>query len=167
MRRSLHVKLTLIMMLLILSLMTVVGSFLINSVMGFYIDDFYSQIATAFGQENVDFVRALQTPTEGETDGAAMIDQVLEAYSGSLGVDSRNRNYYVLDGVTAAYLAGSLPQAPEHGVVITPISKPLCWAKPEIRAIPPPTTWMPPFPSPGERPGTSCTFWTTARLSAA
>ena len=47
MRRSLHVKLTLIMMLLILSLMTVVGSFLINSVMGFYIDDFYSQIATA------------------------------------------------------------------------------------------------------------------------
>ncbi len=49
-----------------------------------------------------------------------MIDQVLEAYSGSLGVDSRNRNYYVLDGVTAAYLAGSLPQAPEHGVVITP-----------------------------------------------
>ena len=120
MRRSLHVKLTLIMMLLILSLMTVVGSFLINSVMGFYIDDFYSQIATAFGQENVDFVRALQTPTEGETDGAAMIDQVLEAYSGSLGVDSRNRNYYVLDGVTAAYLAGSLPQAPEHGVVITP-----------------------------------------------
>ena len=162
MRRSLHVKLTLIMMLLILSLMTVVGSFLINSVMGFYIDDFYSQIATAFGQENVDFVRALQTPTEGETDGAAMIDQVLEAYSGSLGVDSRNRTYYVLDGVTVRF-----PRLRNTGSLSPPISKPLCWAKPEIRAIPPPTTWMPPFPSPGERPGTSCTFWTTARLSAA
>ena len=120
MRRSLHLKLTLIMMLLIVSLMTVVGSFLINSVMGFYIDDFYSQIAAAFSQDNADFVRALQTPTEGETDGAAMIDQVLEAYSGSLGVDGRDRNYYVLDGVTAEYLAGSLPQAPENGVAITP-----------------------------------------------
>ena len=120
MRRSLHLKLTLIMMLLIVSLMTVVGSFLINSVMGFYIDDFYSQIAAAFGQDNADFVRALQTPTEGESDGAAMIDQVLEAYSGTLGVDGRNRNYYVLDGVTAQYLAGSLPQPPENGVAITP-----------------------------------------------
>jgi two-component system sensor histidine kinase VicK len=118
-RRGLHIKTMLIMFLLIVSLMTVVGSFLINSVIGFYIDDFYSQIATAFGQENVDFVRDLQTPTDNETDGAAAINDLLELYMGTLGVDRRNRNYYVLDGTTAEYLAGSA-QEPENGIVITP-----------------------------------------------
>lgn len=119
MRRGLHIKMMLIMVLLILSLMTVVGSFLINSVMGFYIDDFYSQIASAFGQENADFVFDLQTPTENEEDGAAAIDDLLQAFMGNLGVDRRNRNYYVLDGVTAAYLAGSAVE-PEYGLTITP-----------------------------------------------
>ncbi len=119
MRRGLHVKLMLIMVLLILSLMAVVGSFLVNSVMGFYINDFYSQIAAAFGQENADFVRELQTPAQGETDGAARIDELLRVFAGSLGVDSRNRNYYVLDGVTGKYLAGSARE-PENGIVITP-----------------------------------------------
>ncbi len=119
MRRGLHVKLMLIMVLLILSLMAVVGSFLINSVIGFYIEDFYGQIAYAFGQDNADFVRDLQTPAEGETDGATRIDEILRAFAGTLGVDSRNRNYYVLDGVTGEYLAGSAAR-PESGVTITP-----------------------------------------------
>jgi len=109
----------LIMVLLILSLMTVVGAFLVNSVMGFYIKDFYSQIAAAFGQENAEFVRELQTPAEGEEDGAERIDELLRAFAGTLGVDSRNRNYYVLDGVTGAYLAGSAAP-PENGMTITP-----------------------------------------------
>ena len=38
--RSLHMKLVLIMTLLIVSLMTVVGAFLINSVVSYYIHDF-------------------------------------------------------------------------------------------------------------------------------
>ena len=42
--RSLHMKLVLIMVLLILSLMTVVGAFLMNSVVRFYLDDFYVQM---------------------------------------------------------------------------------------------------------------------------
>ena len=41
MLRSLHMKLVMLMVLLILSLMTVVGAFLINSVVAFYIQDFY------------------------------------------------------------------------------------------------------------------------------
>ena len=40
MLRSLHMKLVMLMVLLILSLMTVVGAFLINSVVAFYIQDF-------------------------------------------------------------------------------------------------------------------------------
>ena len=119
MRRSLHRKLVLIMVLLIVSLMTVVGAFLMNSVTGFYINDFYSQIATAFGQENVDFVRDLETPAEGETDGGAKLGEVLSAYMGVLGVDGRNRNYYVLDGITGRYLTGSVEE-PEGGVAVTP-----------------------------------------------
>ena len=119
MRRSLHLKLVLIMVLLIISLMTVVGAFLMNSVTGYYINDFYTQMADAFGQENVDFVRDLQTATEGETDGAAMIDEVLAAYRGVLGVDGRNRNYYVLDGVAGRYLSGS-SEEPENGLTMTP-----------------------------------------------
>ena len=59
MRRNLHIKLVLIMVLLIVSLMVVVGAFLMNSVTGYYIDEFYSQIADAFGPDNVDFVRDL------------------------------------------------------------------------------------------------------------
>ena len=119
MRRGLHMKLVLIMVLLIVSLMTVVGAFLMNSVTGYYINEFYGQVADAFGEDNTDFLQDLQVPTEGETDGAAMLDEVLSAYVGVLGVDGRNRNYYVLDGVTGRYLAGSAEE-PEGGLAITP-----------------------------------------------
>ena len=112
-------KLVLIMVLLIVSLMTVVGAFLMNSVTGYYINEFYGQVADAFGEDNTDFLRDLQVPTEGETDGAAMLDEVLSAYVGVLGVDGRNRNYYVLDGETGRYLAGSAEE-PEGGLEITP-----------------------------------------------
>ena len=42
--RSLHMKLTLILLLLITSLMAVVGAFLTTSVTSFYIDSFYQLI---------------------------------------------------------------------------------------------------------------------------
>ena len=45
---SVHMKLVMIMVLLIVCLMTVVGAFLINSVSAFYLEDFYSQIAQVF-----------------------------------------------------------------------------------------------------------------------
>ena len=125
MRRTLHLKLVLILVLLIVSLMVVVGAFLMNSVTGYYIKDFYSQTAAAFGQDNADFVRDLQTAREDEADGAAMVKEVLSAYEGVLGVDRRHRNFYVLDGTTGRYLAGSTPE-PEGGVSVTPnISKAL------------------------------------------
>ncbi len=119
MRHGLYTKMVLIMALLIISLMTVVGSFLINSVINFYIEDFYSQIASAFGQENASFVQDLQTPSEGEEDGSAAINELLQLYIGTLGIDQRNRNYYILDGTTGTYLAGSA-QEPENGITITP-----------------------------------------------
>ena len=48
MLRSLHMKLVMIMALLILSLMLVVGAFLINSVSAFYLEDFYGQMSDVF-----------------------------------------------------------------------------------------------------------------------
>ena len=102
--RSLHMKLVLIMTLLIVSLMTVVGAFLTNSVSRYYMDDFYSQMETVFS--DVEFARDLTTPAEGEEDGVAALQQVLQSYMGALGVDTRNRNYYILDS-TGTFLAGS------------------------------------------------------------
>ena len=46
--RSLHMKLMLIMTLLIISIMTVVGAVLVNSVSGFYLEQFYSQMPPNF-----------------------------------------------------------------------------------------------------------------------
>lgn len=103
--RSLHMKLVLIMMLLIVSLMTVVGAFLTNSVSRFYMDDFYSQMDTVFS--DVEFARNLVTPEEEEENGVAALQRVMQSYMGALGVDSRNRNYYILDGKTGEFLTGS------------------------------------------------------------
>ena len=58
MRRNLHIKLVLIMVLLIVSLMVVVGAFLMNSVTGYYINDFTSRSPT---------LSARTTPTSSET----------------------------------------------------------------------------------------------------
>jgi len=96
MLRSLHMKLVMIMVLLILSLMMVVGSFLINSVTAFYLEDFYTQMSEVF--QDADLAADLTTPAEGEEDGAEKIAQVLNAYAGELGVDGRSRKLYILDG---------------------------------------------------------------------
>ena len=49
--RSLHMKLVLILLLLITSLMTVVGAFLMTSITDFYIDEFYQQMANLLPSE--------------------------------------------------------------------------------------------------------------------
>ena len=103
--RSLHMKLVLIMVLLIVSLMTVIGAFLINSVSSFYLNDFYTQMQEVFADP--DLYYDMTTPAEEETDGTESLKRVMDAYVGVMGVDGRNRNYYILDGVTGKYLAGS------------------------------------------------------------
>ncbi len=104
--RSLHMKLMLIMTLLIISLMTVVGAFLVNSVSGFYLNQFYDQMQSVF-QNDVEFVQDLQNAAEDEEDGAEQIGQMLRTYTGNLGVDGQTRNYYVLDAATSACLTSS------------------------------------------------------------
>ena len=102
--RSLHMKLVMILVLLITSLMTVVGAFLMTSVTNFYIDNFYTQMNAAFSDPA--FYTALQTEAAQE-DGAQRLQSLVELYAGTLGIDSRNRTYCILDAESGAYLAGS------------------------------------------------------------
>lgn len=102
--RSLHMKLVMILVLLITSLMAVVGAFLLTSVTNFYIDNFYTQMNAAFS--DAAFYDSLRTEAAQE-DGAQRLQSLLELYAGTLGIDSRNRNYYILDADTGAFLAGS------------------------------------------------------------
>ena len=99
-------KLTLILLLLIISLMSVVAGFLTTSVSSFYINTFYQQMDGAFGVERREFVATLRSEAANEN-GAELIQSVLEANAGLLGIDYRTRNYFVLDGVSGEYLTGS------------------------------------------------------------
>ena len=105
MLRSLHMKLVLIMILLVVCLMTIAGAFLTSSINQFYLNEFYSQMSGVF--QDAELVRDLTVQTEGEEDGGLAMEQVLKAYMGALGVDGRNRNYFVLSGGDLRYLAGS------------------------------------------------------------
>ncbi|MDY3282269.1 MAG: ATP-binding protein [Dysosmobacter sp.] len=95
--RSLHMKLTMILLLLILSLMAVVGAFLTTSVSSFYINTFYQQMDDVFGEGNPDFYPSLCREAAQEN-GPELIQDMLAANAGLLGIDYRTRNYYVLDG---------------------------------------------------------------------
>ena len=104
--RSLHMKLMLILLLLITSLMAVVGAFLTTSVSSFYIDTFYQQVNDVFGEDNGDFIATLRSDA-ALPDGAEQIRLLVDTRAGELGIDYRTRNYFVLDGETGDFLAGS------------------------------------------------------------
>ena len=112
--RSLHMKLMLIMVLLIVLLMTVVGAFLINSVSNYYTQDFYAQMSEAF--QDQDFWSDLNTPLQDEEDSVASLVQILDNYYSVLGVDNRSRKYYILDGSDGRFLASSDRQDTGQGL---------------------------------------------------
>ena len=111
--RSLHMKLVLIMLLLITSLMTVVGAFMMTSITGFYIDEFYQQVEGVFGDSdpaNAAFVNSLRREA-AQADGALKLQEMVEAKAGDLGLNSSTRKYYILDGRTGTFITGSDDQA--------------------------------------------------------
>ena len=92
------------MLLLILSLMAVVGAFLMNEIRAFYLDDFYRQMKSVF--ENPELAELLYSASEDSSASSRMAD-IIKTYSGQLGIDSSSRNYYILNGETGAVLIGS------------------------------------------------------------
>lgn len=114
--RSLHLNLAMIMVLLIVSLMAVVGAFLINSTVRFYINDFYNQINRVTGENSLlssviqaegsnetapkTYDPSLTASVEDTYNPVKLLYDALVSYMGQLGVDCVNRNFYLLDGKT-------------------------------------------------------------------
>ncbi len=99
--RSLRMKLVFIMVLLIVALMTVVGSFLINGVGSFYIEEFYIQMEQTFSEE---FILQMRQ-TAAQNNAPERLKEQLMAQA-DLGIDISGRNVYVLDR-SGQVLAGS------------------------------------------------------------
>ena len=123
--RSLHMKLVLIMLLLITSLMTIVGAFLMTNITGFYIEEFYQQVERVFGDSspsNSDFVATLRLAAsqDDEMEAARQVQDMIEAKAGDLGLNFTTRNYYILEGHTGRYLAGSDDKAGFDRMQTTP-----------------------------------------------
>ena len=78
--RSLHMKLVLILVLMIVSVMAVAGTFLINSVSTFYIDSFYEDMQNVFNQTDV--MQSLENAAQA---GTTDIQTVVDSYEGQLG----------------------------------------------------------------------------------
>jgi len=102
--RSLHMKLVLILVLLIMSVMIVVGTMLISRVTTFYLDEFRTQMEAVFTQR---LISELEISAAGEPDDdtAERLRDIVNAYAGPLGIGS-NRNFYILDA-SGRYLTGS------------------------------------------------------------
>ncbi len=101
--RTVHIKLVGIFILLIVSLMTVVGSFLMLQVTRFYLNQFSTAMSQAFSQP--EFVSSLREATNsGDTN---QLKERLRAYSGLLGIDLSQRHYYILDSKSGAVITGS------------------------------------------------------------
>lgn len=101
--RSLHMKLVLIMVLIMISVMAVVGTFLVNSVTTYNIDTFLSQMTMVFTPE---FISKLEDIEAGAEQPAEELSAVMSAYAGALGIDE-SRSFYILDARSGEYLDGS------------------------------------------------------------
>ncbi|MBR4211290.1 MAG: HAMP domain-containing protein, partial [Oscillibacter sp.] len=104
--RSLRMKLTMIMLMLMGSQMAIVGTFLTTGVSSFYMNNFYRQLDSVFGLDQREFVSDLRNAADDDN-GAESLREMLDANAGPLGIDYHTRNYFVLDGETGAWLAGS------------------------------------------------------------
>ncbi len=100
--RSLHMKLVLILVLMIVSVMAVVGTFLINSVNTFYLDNFYEQMQSVFTGDTI-----LSLEEAAAESGADGLITIIDAHRSRLGIDDY-RNYYILDN-QGRVLDGSNP----------------------------------------------------------
>ncbi len=101
--KKLHMKLVVILLLLIISLMAVVGVFLITSVANFYKSEFGRQMTEAFS-ENVQFVQDLTTAAQGDN-AVAQLSGAVKARSALLGIDGRQRFFYILNGENGEVLS--------------------------------------------------------------
>lgn len=106
MSKSLRIKLAFILLLIIILLMTVVLAFLVRGVQDFYTDQFFNQMQSVVMHSEL---VPLLTNAAGEEESVAAMAATLAPFSGLLGIDGMNRNYYILDGATGVVLETSNP----------------------------------------------------------
>ncbi len=104
MKESLRRKWTATLMMLVLCVLCIVGVFLLSATVNYYINQFRSQVGTVF---TTDLLQEMNTEATGDPNTAATaLSEMVEAYSGALGIGS-GREYYILDGETGECLATS------------------------------------------------------------
>lgn len=101
--KSIQWKIIAIFLLLTLSVMIVVGTFLLQNISAYYHDDFATTIAAQAFTPSVS--KELDNAASGENP-LEDITKILNVYSVRMMLDSY-RNYYVLDAASGAVLAGS------------------------------------------------------------
>lgn len=111
MLKSLQMKLVLILMLLVMAVMAVVGTFLINSVTAYNISEFQQQMVEFVDGQGAELdAKAAEygAPAGGgaaqktKADVAKDIRDMMKSYTGALGLND-NRNFYVIDGENGAF----------------------------------------------------------------
>ena len=112
--KSIQWKIITIFLLLTLSVMIVVGTFLLQNISAYYHEDFATTISAQAFSPSV--CRELESAASGENP-IGEITTILNVYSVRMMLDSY-RNYYVLSGNSAQVLAGSNGEVTE--VEITP-----------------------------------------------
>lgn len=108
MNRSLYSKIVLIMLVMILSLMSVVGAFLMRGVRDYYLNEFFLQMREVFSSDEL--ASDLRSAV-GSEDPPGQMEEILRAFFGQLGINSGTRNYYILSGDTGAVITGSDPDS--------------------------------------------------------
>ena len=94
MYKNLHFKIILIFVIFTVTLMAAISVVLITSAYDFYNDDFIDSMKSAFSEDSS--LRAELVGALGENDFSARQNEILKAYSGTIGM-SKYRNYYILD----------------------------------------------------------------------
>ena len=108
--KSIQWKVLTLFLVLVISVMLVVGTFLLTSISKYYHDEFCTQMETAVFTR--DFTDQLQSAA---AENAGELETLLDTYVGRMGIDSY-RNYYILSGVD-----GKVMYAPDgsHTVAVT------------------------------------------------
>jgi two-component system sensor histidine kinase VicK len=112
--KSIQSKLVLLFILVILSVMITVGTFIIGNVTRFYYSDFMAQIKPTISDTK--FIEKLDDAVEAKVP-LDKINELMMAYYGRIGIDSY-RNYAILDGLNGSFLIGS-DELKIHSVEIT------------------------------------------------
>lgn len=103
-KSSISYKIVAMFVVLTISVIIVIGTFMINRIDAFYHDEFKTLMRNVYNDE---FCRQLAEKSESEN-AVELLRESIDAYSGQMGIDSF-RNYYILDIKTGKALYGSNP----------------------------------------------------------